>query len=96
MKCCLCHTEHAERCKHCLNAPVSGKDSTMLNCYGYCRACQRLFDLPRVWRRTEGGRVVGYGCYFPSTDLNVNEYGARGTGAPRDVEWVQPSGENPN
>ncbi len=29
-----------------------------------------------------------YGCYFPQTDLNIGEGGARGTGRPRDVEWL--------
>lgn len=29
-----------------------------------------------------------HGCYFPQTDLNVNHGGGRGTGAPKDVEWL--------
>lgn len=29
-----------------------------------------------------------YGCYFPQTDLWVGEMGARGTGLPKDVEWL--------
>lgn len=29
-----------------------------------------------------------YGCYFPMTDLVVGDMGGRGTGAPKDVEWL--------
>ena len=29
-----------------------------------------------------------YGCYFPSSDLCVTEGGGRGTGEPKDVEWL--------
>lgn len=40
---------------------------------------------PRRWRRGDA-----YGCYFPGTDLNVHQMGGRGTGAPKDVEWLDP------
>ncbi len=29
-----------------------------------------------------------YGCYFPATDLVVNDMGGRGTGEPDNVEWL--------
>jgi hypothetical protein len=29
-----------------------------------------------------------YGCYFPATDLVVGDMGGRGTGKPKDVEWI--------
>lgn len=29
-----------------------------------------------------------YGCYFPMTDLCVGDMGSRGTGKPKDVEWL--------
>ncbi len=29
-----------------------------------------------------------YGCYFPLTDLVVGDMGGRGTGEPKDVEWI--------
>ncbi len=29
-----------------------------------------------------------YGCYFPMTDLVVGDMGGRGTGKPKDVEWL--------
>lgn len=29
-----------------------------------------------------------FGCYFPQTDLVVYEMGQRGTGMPKDVEWL--------
>mgnify|MGYP000396771294 CR=1 FL=1 len=31
-----------------------------------------------------------YGCYFPQTDLCIGEMSARGTGMPKDVEWLDP------
>lgn len=45
---------------------------------------------PRRWRRGEE-----HGCYFPSTDLNVGQMGGRGTGAPKDVEWLDPVDDLP-
>lgn len=55
---------------------------------------------PIRWRlRLEpGSKVCGrtpeylYGCYFPTTDLNVAEHGGRGTGKPADVEWLDEPG----
>lgn len=41
---------------------------------------------PRPWR-LDGS----YGCYFPSSDLNVGQMGGRGTGEPKDVEWLTPN-----
>lgn len=35
--------------------------------------------MPHAWR---------FGTYFPSTDLCVNDMGGRGTGEPKDVEWL--------
>lgn len=29
-----------------------------------------------------------YGCYFPMTNLVVYDMGQRGTGQPKDVEWI--------
>jgi hypothetical protein len=29
-----------------------------------------------------------YGCYFPLTDLVIGDMGGRGTGEPKDVEWL--------
>lgn len=44
---------------------------------------------PRRWVRQEDSKTV-YGCYFPGTDLNVGQMGGRGTGAPENVEWLDP------
>jgi len=32
--------------------------------------------------------VYRYGCYFPMTDLVIGDMGARGTGEPKSVEWI--------
>jgi hypothetical protein len=42
---------------------------------------------PRRWKKVSEGSE-SYGCYFPGTDLNVGQMGGRGTGAPKDVEWL--------
>jgi hypothetical protein len=52
-------------------------------------------DAPRRWRSDlpianpsgDGMRYL-YGCYFPRTDLNVNDMGTRGTGRPVNVVWL--------
>lgn len=57
-------------------------------------------DFPLRWRvrLPPGTKVCGrtpeylYGCYFPTTDLNVAEHGGRGTGRPTDVEWAEEAG----
>ncbi len=55
--------------------------------------------MPRRWCRSEPGRSPGagrpmgdplYGVYCPTTDLCVSDMGARGTGKPLDVEWIDP------
>lgn len=50
---------------------------------------------PRRFRtRNQGKHPNGtnfpwrYGCYFPLTDLVVGDMGGRGTGEPKDVEWL--------
>lgn len=53
---------------------------------------------PRRFRITLGsnahpnGRktLYRYGVYFPLTDLVVGDMGGRGTGEPKDVEWLDP------
>ena len=42
------------------------------------------------------GRQEGwaYGVYFPGTDLNVGEMGGLGTGAPKNVEWIDAKPEH--
>lgn len=56
-------------------------------------------SMPRRWRlvdpqRSPGaGRPAGaplYGVYYPGTDLCVSDMGARGTGKPPGVEWIDP------
>lgn len=46
--------------------------------------------MPRRYRRGEN-----YGCYFPGTDLDVKQMGGRGTGAPVNVEWLDPVDDLP-
>jgi len=61
-------------------------------------------NAPMPWRiAMEGGalllgrlREFEYGCYFPSSDVNVNEAGHVGTGKPEGVEWLAiPEGKCP-
>lgn len=41
------------------------------------------------------GRAVPfvYGCYFPQTDLYVNDMGIHRTGEPKGVEWLDREGD---
>ena len=50
---------------------------------------------PRRWKKTLRDGMTTYGCYFPSSDLNVAHTGGRGTGIPGDVEWIDPIGDLP-
>ena len=88
MICYLCKKEHVAVCSCCHRAVNRGDDNTTLNCYSRCRNCQRAIDIPRPWRRTSNTGHISYGCYFPTSDLNIDEMGSRGTGCPRDVEWL--------
>ena len=44
-------------------------------------------DTPRRFRGKPGSGFE-HGCYFPKTDLVVSDMGQRGTGEPKDVEWL--------
>jgi hypothetical protein len=77
----------ATHCIDCGKPQNREDDSTTLNYYNRCRVCQRIKAVPRPWKKYVDGKLV-YGCYFPSTDLNTGEMGGRGTGEPKDVEWL--------
>ena len=74
-------------CKTCGTQQDVKDDQTTLNILGNCRRCHRAQDKPRPWQRRVGD-MVHYGCYFPTTDLNVSEMGGRGTGQPENVEYL--------
>lgn len=60
-------------------APASAEVDKLLQ-----TAREKAIDrVPRRWKK--GGL---YGCYFPSSDLNVGQMGGRGTGVPKDVTWI--------
>ena len=74
-------------CISCGKPQDTEDDSTTVNGSGLCRICQKEKSTPMPWKKVTNDKLV-YGCYFPSTDLNVHEMGWRGTGKPKDVEWL--------
>lgn len=95
MNCFVCKKVHPTHCEECgaLEKPIADRlkekdPRTAINCNGLCRLCQNLKDQPLRWRIKLPNQMYRYGCYFPSTDLNVSEGGLRGTGKPQDVEWL--------
>lgn len=78
MSCFICGRVHFEAC-------VSCGDKCQVNCHGRCTVCQKKVSKPRRWKK-ENSMI--YGCYFPSTDLNVSELNHIGTGKPKDVTWI--------
>jgi hypothetical protein len=74
-------------CAKCGRESTPADDRSTLNCHMLCRVCQRAADVPMPWKRIVPGGFE-YGCYFPSSDLNVSEMGHRGTGKPEGVEWT--------
>lgn len=76
-----------EKCKECGTEQTPSDDVTTLNYYKLCRKCQRAKDVPKPWKlKTVSGYM--YGCYFPTTDLNISEMARPGTGMPTNVEWL--------
>lgn len=74
-----------KQCTDC-KVPVDPRnDDTTLNGHGRCRVCQKKLDVPMPYEYVDHAGNLNYGCFFPSTDLNVNEMGGRGTGKPTGV-----------
>lgn len=49
----------------------------------------RRFRIRLTGKHPNGSNAIyRYGCYFPLTDLVVGDMGGRGTGEPKDVEWI--------
>lgn len=71
--------EHADDCPTKLAQEEAAREQSFI---------PRRFRVPASGQHPTGRGKYHYGCYFPMTDLVVSDMGWRGTGQPKEVEWL--------